>query len=264
MFLLSFSFNVTTEDGIRLSDPYPSRQIVIQEYSSSRFNNGNHPNDKSKRPGRKDGQVEVDGKGLDSGDQNPPDKLLIPVTLGVMSKCPDAQICEDVIDKVLPHVEGMVVVSLSYIGKLDPSSRYGVKCMHGESECKANIQQLCYKKKFPQLKDWWSFVQCQNYAGLGRLGDDILARSCSKLNRNDYDRDVRPCVEGELGEKLLRASIKRTKNLQIVKSCSILINHKLICVHDGSWKDCPIGHHSVDFVNYIKKEYHQINPSTNH
>lgn len=41
----------------------------------------------------------------------------VPVTLGVMSRCPDAILCESVFDKVLARVGDKVQMSLSFIGK---------------------------------------------------------------------------------------------------------------------------------------------------
>lgn len=41
----------------------------------------------------------------------------VPVTLGVMSKCPDALLCESVFDKVIPQVENKIDLSLTFIGR---------------------------------------------------------------------------------------------------------------------------------------------------
>jgi len=184
---------------------------------------------------------------------------LIPIVLGVMSKCPDAQICEDVFDKVLAEVSDKVDVLVAYMGEIDPSSRYGVRCRHGESECRGNIHQLCYRNRFPQLHDWWGFIQCENYAGLSRIGEEALARSCAKVNLHDWDKDVKDCANGFQGQQLLQSSVEQVKHLGIEKSCSIFINHQLICVHDGGWKDCKSGHQVADFVKYIEYEYDAIN-----
>lgn len=43
--------------------------------------------------------------------------LKVPVTLGVMSRCPDALLCESVFDKVLAQVDDKVTMSLTFIGK---------------------------------------------------------------------------------------------------------------------------------------------------
>ena len=41
----------------------------------------------------------------------------VPVTLGVMSRCPDALICEATFDKVVPQVLDKVDLKLEFIGK---------------------------------------------------------------------------------------------------------------------------------------------------
>ena len=41
----------------------------------------------------------------------------VPVLLGVMSRCPDALLCESVFDGVLKHTWDIVDISLSFIGK---------------------------------------------------------------------------------------------------------------------------------------------------
>ncbi|KNE98498.1 hypothetical protein PSTG_08237 [Puccinia striiformis f. sp. tritici PST-78] len=190
---------------------------------------------------------------------SPDRRKLVPVVLGVMSKCPDAQICEDVFDKVLAEVADKVDILLTYIGEIDPSAEYGVRCRHGNIECKGDIQQLCYRNRFPKLHDWWGFIQCENYAGLARVGDEELAKSCARVNGHDWDSDVKDCTTGSQGRQLLESSIEHAKQLRIRRSCSIFINHKLICIRDGVWKNCDDGHGVADFVKYIEHEFDLIN-----
>ena len=44
------------------------------------------------------------------------DDVKVPVTLGVMSRCPDALLCETVFDKALLKVVDKIDLSLSFIG----------------------------------------------------------------------------------------------------------------------------------------------------
>ncbi|CEQ43006.1 SPOSA6832_04880, partial [Sporobolomyces salmonicolor] len=158
----------------------------------------------------------------------------VPLTLGVMSKCPDAEICETVMDRVLDtHTGGiggggkdevvgdLVKLGLVFIAKcvftLPTSERvradlgsaarreqanetYGVSCMHGELECKGNVQQLC------AIEHW--------------------------------------------GEE----------SMGITKSCTVMLNGRKICIHDGVWKDCDAGHEVGDFVRQITDEWNRLNP----
>lgn len=54
-------------------------------------------------------------------------------------------------------------------------------------------------------------------------------------------------------------TVKEAKHRNISKSCTIIINDKLACVHDGSWKNCTSGHEASDFKKYIKREYDDLN-----
>lgn len=45
------------------------------------------------------------------------DEVKVPVVLGVMSRCPDAILCESVWDTVLQQVGNKVDISLSFIGR---------------------------------------------------------------------------------------------------------------------------------------------------
>ena len=51
-----------------------------------------------------------------SASQTHKEDVRVPVTLGVMSQCPDALYCEAQIDKVLDEVAGLVDLGLTFIG----------------------------------------------------------------------------------------------------------------------------------------------------
>ncbi|SCZ91716.1 BZ3500_MvSof-1268-A1-R1_Chr5-1g07626 [Microbotryum saponariae] len=187
----------------------------------------------------------------------------VPIRLAVMSKCPDAELCESVFDRVLDKVGTLVDIKLLYIG----DTEYGkVKCKHGPSECTGNIQQLCAEKYWQGVDGsvnpwatWWNFVQCQNYNGLPRIGTDRLAQSCASVVGKTWSGDVEECANSSEGTQLLRDSFKATKALQLVKSCSIVIDGKLVCVRDGRWIDCEEGHEVGDFVNLVNKAWKRLN-----
>ncbi|KAI5120682.1 hypothetical protein M0805_006971 [Coniferiporia weirii] len=190
----------------------------------------------------------------------------VPVTLGVMSRCPDALLCESVFDKVLPQVDGKVNLTLSFIGKIDESEPdFGVTCMHGAIECAGNVQELCAAKYLDQ-KLWWAYVKCLNFNGRGRVGDSDIALKCADTAKFDWiESGVGACAgedgsgKGEEGVNLLQESVKQTKELGITKSCTVLINNKQVCIHDGSWKECEDGHAPEDFVRQINNEYDRLN-----
>ncbi|ORY39203.1 hypothetical protein BCR35DRAFT_311490 [Leucosporidium creatinivorum] len=190
----------------------------------------------------------------------------VPVTLGVMSKCPDAQVCEILFDRVLDQVGSMVDISLTYIGSIDKEDKYGVHCMHGESECLGNIQQLCVAKYWQgpsgevnPWADWWNFVQCVNYGPTSRIGSEDLAKSCAKVVKHEWNHQIEHCVSSDEGAELLQESVKKAKAMSLVKSCTVVIGGKAVCIHDGTWKQCPEGHEVGDFTRQIKAEYKRLN-----
>ncbi|KAI8928662.1 hypothetical protein BC831DRAFT_447487 [Entophlyctis helioformis] len=174
----------------------------------------------------------------------------VPVTLFVMSKCPDAVLCERVFASVLEAVAPITDLTTQYIGKAEPD---GFVCRHGESECVGNIQQLCARDLFPEANRWFSFVQCQNendhWRSIPAGSHECFKRAISP-NQTDLDR-WQACVDGEYGSRLLRESLARTQAAGVTNSCTIAINGEKRCVHDSDWKQCPGGHEVDDFVRDI-------------
>ncbi|KAI0092070.1 hypothetical protein BDY19DRAFT_990816 [Irpex rosettiformis] len=190
----------------------------------------------------------------------------VPLTLGVMSQCPDALLCESVIDRTLQHVRDKVDLSLTFIGRLNASEPdFGVTCKHGPTECRGNVQELCAIKYTP-ASVWWRFVQCQNFQGRWKVGEPDIALNCAKSSGIDWENSgVGECVGLDAsgtapeGVDLLKESILQTEEMGIVKSCTILINDKPVCIHDETWKECENGHRVEDFVRQINEEYARLN-----
>ncbi|BGP53598.1 hypothetical protein JCM8202_001481 [Rhodotorula sphaerocarpa] len=249
-----------------------------------------------------------------ASDSSSSERERVRLTLGVMSRCPDAVLVEALFDRVLERktslggtgegagaeggegqgevgtVAGLVDLRLEYIGDRNSSALYDVSCKHGDIECKGNAQQLCAMKHWtgrsvlagPAMErsssasggrnvrmslkgnqgweDWWNFVQCLNYGDLSRIGTDAAARSCAEVARHEWGNREQHCVEGKEGKHLLRKSVKRARKLGVERSATILLNERIICVHDGTWKDCPGGHEVVDFVREIEAEWKRLNP----
>ncbi|GAA5849488.1 hypothetical protein JCM9279_000917 [Rhodotorula babjevae] len=218
------------------------------------------------------------------------------VALGVMSRCPDASLCETVWDRVLEErlpskfgsgvVADLVDMELVFLAHENSTAPYGATCMHGESECKGNVQQLCaarhwrtrseeHKKKkgvdgegndeveaaLREKRAWedsWNFVQCMNYGG-SKIGSDAAAKRCASVVGREWTESLAACVDGKQGRHLLVDSLKRAEHLGVKSSCTILIEDKPICVHDGSWKQCPGGHDVRDFAREVRDEFERLN-----
>ncbi|KAG6330570.1 hypothetical protein ID866_8522 [Astraeus odoratus] len=188
----------------------------------------------------------------------------VPVVLGVMSRCPDAMLCESVWDRVLQRVGDKVDISLSFIAKPNPSDEiYGVTCMHGVEECAGNVHELCVAKYHP-TSEWWSFLQCQNFQGRDQVGLPDTAVKCAETAGFEWEHDqARQCAgdngRGHEGIRLLQESVRNSIQLGIKKSCTIIINGKQVCIHDGTWYDCEGGHTPTDFIRQINEEYERLN-----
>ncbi|PCH41160.1 hypothetical protein WOLCODRAFT_69436 [Wolfiporia cocos MD-104 SS10] len=197
------------------------------------------------------------------------DDVKVPVTLGVMSRCPDALLCESVFDHVLKRVANKVDLSLTFIGTPNASEpNFGVTCMHGPEECAGNVQELCVMKYAP-AEHFWEFVQCQNYQGREKIGLPETALQCANSAKIDWEGSGAGTCTGldgsgkaAEGVQLLQDSVKATRELGIQKSCTIMINGKQVCIHDGTWKQCENGHSVHDFVRQINEEYRKLNSET--
>jgi len=154
-------------------------------------------------------------------------------------------------------------LTLIYVAELNSTEAdFGVTCMHGPGECAGNVQQLC-AAKYASPSQWWEFVRCQNSKGRFQVGLPDVALQCARTVGIDWETSgVGNCAglsgsgKGKEGVQLLRKSLLRGKALGIEKSCTVLINRKKVCVHDGTWKECEGG---TDFVEQINSEYERMN-----
>jgi len=192
----------------------------------------------------------------------------VPVTLGVMSRCPDALLCETLFDNVIPRVVEKIDLSFAYVATLNLSDPYfGATCMHGPDECAGDVQQLCVAKH-TSMRTWWEFVMCQIYHGIGQIGNPDVALKCARTHGIDWERSgVGRCVgldgsgTGQEGVQLLHDSIRAAQSFGITKSCTVVINGEKVCIHDEIWQRCENGHEIKDFVDQIEEEYQKLNGS---
>ncbi|RKP05681.1 hypothetical protein THASP1DRAFT_35304 [Thamnocephalis sphaerospora] len=187
------------------------------------------------------------------------DDKRVPLELFVMARCPDALRCEAVFDSVLSRVGNITSTRLTYIARLvkshdEQQQENEPVCMHGPFECAAARQQLCVAHHYPQLSTWYRFVRCQNRQFAG-IGQSWLAELCATQVGLRYAGPLRDCAEGEQGRALLLASVKRSIAMDVRTSCTVQIDHKSRCVHDGGWRDCPAGHSVQDFVRDLCRAY---------
>jgi hypothetical protein len=95
-----------------------------------------------------------------------------------------------------------------------------VTCPHGPLECDGNIHELCAINLASKQQNWWEFLQCLNFAGKDNVGDPGLAQKCADVANllwkdQDGSQGIQSCVEGGMGERLLRESITQSGKLGI-------------------------------------------------
>ncbi|CAE7717145.1 unnamed protein product [Symbiodinium pilosum] len=160
----------------------------------------------------------------------------VAVEFFVMSKCPDAKLCEQTFLPVLQNLGKLVSVNFTYIADATPSQGPGqrsIQCMHGPGECLGNMQRLCVQKASRKEARLLHFAMCQD---AGVVPDDGKACAVAAGFNAEEIEALQACWSGQ--EDLLSASAERATALSIKTSCTLRVDSKVFCVHDGDWKDC--------------------------
>ncbi|EXJ55298.1 hypothetical protein A1O7_08225 [Cladophialophora yegresii CBS 114405] len=179
----------------------------------------------------------------------------VPLEIHVMSKCPDARDClRELIVPTMVKVSEKVNLTMSFIGSIDPNSD-AVSCVHGPAECLGDIILLCAAKIYPDVKLWLGYANCliSDYPDIPKRD---LVQSCAMEHGLDFQK-LNSCIsdEGE-GIDLLRASIERSQENNVTKSCTVRLAGEIRCIRDGGeWYDCPGGSSVDDLVGDINKLY---------
>ena len=140
----------------------------------------------------------------------------VKVVMYVMSQCPYGV---QAVDRFLPVLKEMgqhVDFRLEYIGEIkngQPTS------MHGDSEVKGDIHQLCAQALYPAQKAWTTFVACENrnWRALP-AGWEKCAREAGLS-----EGKMRSCIDGSQGQALILASIRASQKANASGSPTIII-----------------------------------------
>ncbi|GBF92123.1 hypothetical protein Rsub_04470 [Raphidocelis subcapitata] len=187
----------------------------------------------------------------------PADKVLL--ELFVMSRCPDANLCEHVFDGILDKAGGIAHVQPRYIQYA--SSGGDVSCMHGEEECTANVYQACVARHAPAARnrEWlMKFLICAWDGGVASYDRGMVKTCLDKVGAKDaaMRSAVDACIDGEEGKALARAHAAEVKARGIERSCTVAIEGVKRCVRDGGrWYDCEGGSEEGDFVASLCAAY---------
>jgi len=177
----------------------------------------------------------------------------------VMSKCPDAQYCENWYADAVAEVSSIITLDLSYIATETPVGSGNFTCMHGPTECDGNRQQLCVayvtnNKVNPQTNRTflYDFANCQSAT---RANIPQNGQTCAAQFGVDWTA-VQQCFNDKsVSDVLFRKSIAKTMANKVTASCTVSVNHQIFCIHDGDWKQCAQGYQPQDLVDSICSLY---------
>jgi len=182
----------------------------------------------------------------------------VKVDFYVMSKCPDAQVCEQTFGDAIIKLNSIIDLQVNYIAKGDPSN---YTCLHGPTECVGNTQQLCVESIYRNTSGvsplvWWEFDVCQSATRTEIPGN---GPACAQTLGLNYDK-ISSCANSTVGSKLLNDSFTRTKVAGETISCTINLNNQFWCQHNGPWVNCTEGNDQASFIKAVCKRYSGGNP----
>lgn len=175
-----------------------------------------------------------------------------------MSICPDAMKCEITFLPSLLKLGSIVNFTVSFIASEVAPNVF--RCMHGVHECIGNKQQLCIQNMYSQTV-FMKYVQCQakTFYMIPNNGERCAKEtSGSVINWSD----VQTCVKSNMSNELFSKSIERARLTSTKKSCTIYLNGKFWCMHDGFWSNCTEGRNQKSFIRAICSRFNGKNKPT--
>ena len=142
----------------------------------------------------------------------------VPVELYVMSQCPYGVQAVNAFKPAIDKLGADVDLSIEYIGDVDTSGN--LTSMHGETEVKGDIAQLCAKKHAPAK--YLDILECQN-ENMREVATNW--ESCTTKHGGPLDA-IKKCVEGQEGKDLLTASFNKAKSKGATGSPTIYVGGK--------------------------------------
>lgn len=172
-----------------------------------------------------------------------------------MSKCPDARKCELLFIPSLLKLAPIVNFTVSYIAF--GNSPKDIQCLHGDDECQGNKQQLCVQHLSSQ-QTILKYLQCQSQ------DVDTIPTSGETCFKQVADptlkwSDIDTCSNSQKGADLLYLSMEKSRSVSAKKSCTIHLNGKFWCMHDGRWYGCTEGRDAESFIKSICSRYNGPN-----
>ncbi|CAF3385534.1 unnamed protein product [Rotaria sp. Silwood1] len=173
----------------------------------------------------------------------------------VMSKCPDARKCELLFAPTLLKLSSIINFTVSFIAH--EKNLNEITCMHGSNECLGNKQQLCVQSMCSQTT-LIKFLQCQSKQ-MENIPDN--GEQCVKeLSDNTLKwSDIDTCVKSNKANELFHKSLEKTRSASAKKSCTMHLNGKFWCMHDGTWYGCTEGRDEKSLIKAICSRYNGPN-----
>jgi hypothetical protein len=183
---------------------------------------------------------------------------------GRAHQCPDAKACEE----AFPYSSLSTIINMNVRPRNSPpaqptqtgpqlyyigdTSATPATCMHGPNECLGNKEQMCARDLSTTSTDaWYCFVLCQDKSQ-SKIPSN--GESCATECGIDWKK-VSTCYKADAAEAALVKSMEHSDEMGINACCTMYMDNKLRCVHDGSWKQCTGGHTTADFIKTVCDAY---------
>ncbi|KAI5843044.1 hypothetical protein DFP73DRAFT_573834 [Morchella snyderi] len=181
-------------------------------------------------------------------------KAKVPLEIHIMSKCPDARDClELLVAPALKNVSDIVDFRMSFIGRRLQDGT--TACMHGPSECLGNSIHLCAARLYPDTYFPFSLCLLHDYA---RLPAQDFIESCASKHDIPFE-EINECISSldpDGGMAMLASSVDRSRSAGVATSCTVRVEEKVWCVRDGGkWRDCDGGSGVNDLVREVEERY---------
>jgi glutaredoxin len=143
--------------------------------------------------------------------------------LFVMSFCPYGVQAENAMEPVVDLLGTKADITVRYIASVNGTTVDSVKSLHGLTEAKEDLRQLCIMKSYPDK--YWDYLNLINAQCYPVWQNATQLASCQKnVTATLGITDIDTCASGSEGLALLRADEAITKNLKITGSPTLLIN----------------------------------------
>jgi len=147
------------------------------------------------------------------------------VELFVMSFCPFGVQAENAMDPVVGLLGTKADFTVRFIASVQGTTVDSVKSLHGLTEAKEDLRQLCIAKYYPQaLWPYLMDVNTQCYPVYKNATQIEFCQKNATATRGIDNQKIEACASGSEGLALLSADEVITKNLKITGSPTILIN----------------------------------------